>query len=140
MRKIYLILLYSKGEETIKRLKDELKTNFSDLGTGLLKLSEENVSQKMMWELRKKNIKRMLMGWDQLKKPDKPDLMVEPINPTNVIVSLTIRDPIPIITKLKGKLTDAIFYTPLLLKFPEKKQRFANARKIRSRQFFALII
>lgn len=114
-------MLYSKGEETIKRLKDELKTNFSDLGSGLLKLSEENVSQKMMWELRKKNIKRMLMGWDQLKKPDKPDLMVEPINPTNVIVSLTIRDPIPIITKLKGKLDRCnFFYTPLLLKFPEK--------------------
>lgn len=87
----------------IKALKEELKNNISDGRSGLLKLSDETVSQKLLWEVKRKNIRKVLLGWDQLKRPDKPLLSVQPINQRSVVVSITLRDGCPIITKLKGR-------------------------------------
>lgn len=100
---------FVSGEEVIKGLKEELKNNVSDGRSGLLKLSDETVSHKLLWEVKRKNIRKVLLGWDQLKRPDKPILFVEPINQRSVVVSITLRDGCPIITKLKGTFNDDFF-------------------------------
>uniref|UniRef100_A0A336KHI4 CSON007468 protein n=1 Tax=Culicoides sonorensis TaxID=179676 RepID=A0A336KHI4_CULSO len=111
-RTIVKYLLQKGASESNCCLKEELKNNISDGRSGLLKLSDETVSQKLLWEVKRKNIRKVLLGWDQLKKPDKPILFVEPINQTSIVVSISLKDGCPIITKVKVQWsTSPIFDT-----------------------------
>ncbi|XP_063700949.1 ankyrin-repeat and fibronectin type III domain-containing 1 [Culicoides brevitarsis] len=100
-------------EEVIKGLKEELKNNISDGRSGLLKLSDETVSQKLLWEIKRKNIRKVLLGWDQLKKPEKPILFVEPVNQRSVVVSISLKENCPIITKVKVQWSQSPIFDTL---------------------------
>lgn len=83
----------------LKRLKEEVRNN-------LIEATSKKVDEKPKiddaWERRRKSIRRLILGWDQLKRPDKPKLLVEPIAPDSVMVAISIKESGPIITKIKG--------------------------------------
>lgn len=87
----------------LKRLKDEVRNNINnDAGGSEAKLAGKDVEQAV-WERRRRSVRRLILGWDQLKKPDKPRLLVEPIASDAVMVALSLREGSSIITKIKGE-------------------------------------
>lgn len=90
----------------IKRLKDEVRNNLNEKQTAaneeVTDGSSGGVSEPLVWERRRKSIRRLILGWDQLKKPDKPKLLVEPIAADAVMVAIALKDNGSIITKIKG--------------------------------------
>lgn len=84
----------------LKRLKDEIRNNIIESATK----TEDKIEHKVdstVWERRRKSIRRLILGWDQLKRPEKPKLIVEPIAADSVMVGLTIKESSSIITKIK---------------------------------------
>lgn len=105
-RAITKYLLQNGGTESdecemiLKRLKDEVRNNLIEATKGDEKPKQD--TEVAVWERRRKSIRRLILGWDQLKRPDKPKLLVEPISPDSVMVALSIKDCSAIITKIKG--------------------------------------
>lgn len=60
-------------------------------------------AEQLMWDRRRRIVRRLLLGWDQLKRPDKPRLFVEPIAADSVMVALLLKESGAIITKIKGR-------------------------------------
>lgn len=78
-------------EAIVERLKEEIRNNLND----------ERSTAEQAWERRRKSIRRILVGWDNLKKPEKPKLFVEPISRDSVLVEISLRETSTIITKLR---------------------------------------
>lgn len=68
----------------------------------------ETDKQIGMWERRLRGLRRMILGWDQLKPPDPPYLIaVDVTNINSVMLRVQESCDGPIATKFKGKSTRA---------------------------------